>query len=32
VVLLGRKGAYRSAACQAFRQLLLDQDEGAASH
>ncbi|UCZ86879.1 transcriptional regulator CynR [Pseudomonas sp. L5B5] len=31
VVLLGRRGAYRSAACQAFRQLL-EQDYGAASH
>ncbi|MGE7956820.1 transcriptional regulator CynR [Pseudomonas sp. NPDC089530] len=30
VALLGRKGAYRSAASQAFRQLLMDQ--GAASH
>lgn len=32
VVLLERRGAYRSAACQAFRQMLLDQDYGAASH
>ncbi|MFS1288248.1 transcriptional regulator CynR [Pseudomonas piscis] len=31
VVLLGRRGAYRSAACQAFRQLL-EQDYGAANH
>lgn len=32
VVLLERKGAYRSAACQAFRQMLLEGDQGAASH
>ncbi|MBC2655421.1 transcriptional regulator CynR [Pseudomonas sp. MSSRFD41] len=31
VVLLGRRGAYRSAACQAFRQLL-EQDYGTTSH
>lgn len=32
VALLGRKGAYRSAACVAFRQLAMDQGVGAASH
>ncbi|MDP9524972.1 transcriptional regulator CynR [Pseudomonas protegens] len=32
VVLLERRGAYRSAASQAFRQMLLDQGAGAASH
>jgi len=32
VALLGRKGAYRSAACQAFRRLAADQGVGAASH
>ncbi|OLF55653.1 transcriptional regulator CynR [Pseudomonas chlororaphis] len=32
VVMLGRKGAYRSAACQAFRELLTAQGEGAANH
>lgn len=32
VVLLERKGAYRSAACHAFRQMLLAPDQGAASH